>query len=531
MEITVLVGPRATCEKRNLIHLEPDLGWNDWWEFQTQYNVNYYDATGNATSIGYAKFATKATVATDAPTMSLQEGEYESVECNWFSIGQGEKYYEHLASLDPETRDRVVALLGDMVANPRLYFQNRELPVVRRSLMREVSVSDLEEKFRRILTNEKDPLFYELVYRRGLLELDFVVDPGRKPASNLHVLIGTNGVGKTTLLKSIAKHVTKAVSDNDGPLTGASIDMRDEDGNLVESVFNAVQFISWSAFDSFSEIDSWKFAEDVIFSKIGIDGIKRRGRVDGLWSNSELTDNSEDGLNGAATVASFRASCQLIALDKRKKDLWWTALSGLDSDPIFSALNVFKVCMDATPEELASFFSQLSDGHKVVLLTLTYLSATLEEKTLILLDEPEAHLHPPLLSALIHSFNRMLRRQNAVAIAATHSPVVLQEVPSESVHILDRGENNISSAAPDIECYGEDVGLLTHEVFALQVAKSGYCAEIDDVVQASDDYKQALARLGGRLGGAGRALLRTKMSYEVKRREEEEKRRSQGGKN
>ncbi len=40
----------------------------------------------------------------------------------------------------------------------------------------------------------------------------------------------------------------------------------------------------------------------------------------------------------------------------------------------------------------------MSSGHAIVLLTVTKLVARVEEKTLVLIDEPESHLHPPLLS-------------------------------------------------------------------------------------------------------------------------------------
>jgi predicted ATP-dependent endonuclease of OLD family len=69
----------------------------------------------------------------------------------------------------------------------------------------------------------------------------------------------------------------------------------------------------------------------------------------------------------------------------------------------------------------------MSSGHAIVLLTITRLVATVEEKTLVLLDEPESHLHPPLLSAFIRALSDLLYDRNGVAIIATHSPVVLQE--------------------------------------------------------------------------------------------------------
>ena len=75
----------------------------------------------------------------------------------------------------------------------------------------------------------------------------------------------------------------------------------------------------------------------------------------------------------------------------------------------------------------------LSSGHKIVLLSITKLVENMEEKTLVLMDEPEAHLHPPLLAAFVRALSDLLINRNGVAIIATHSPVVLQEVPRSCV--------------------------------------------------------------------------------------------------
>jgi predicted ATP-dependent endonuclease of OLD family len=63
----------------------------------------------------------------------------------------------------------------------------------------------------------------------------------------------------------------------------------------------------------------------------------------------------------------------------------------------------------------------------------TRLVESVEERTLVLLDEPESHLHPPLLSAFVRALSDLLVNRNGAAIIATHSPVVLQEVPRECV--------------------------------------------------------------------------------------------------
>ncbi|MNE76520.1 hypothetical protein D3C80_1727600 [compost metagenome] len=153
----------------------------------------------------------------------------------------------------------------------------------------------------------------------------------------------------------------------------------------------------------------------------------------------------------------------------------------------------------------------MSSGHAIVLLTITKLVARVDEKTLVLFDEPESHLHPPLLSALIRSLRRLLTNRNAVAIIATHSPVVLQEIPQSCVWKITRLGLASDQQRPEIETFGENVGLLTREVFGLEVAKSGFNALLSAEAEIAETYDQALAAFGGQLGFEGRAILRSIM--------------------
>ena len=62
---------------------------------------------------------------------------------------------------------------------------------------------------------------------------------------------------------------------------------------------------------------------------------------------------------------------------------------------------------------------------------------------------------------------------------------------------------------PEIETFGENVGLLTHEVFRLEVTDSGFYRMLSEATAAADDYETALARFNGELGGEARAILRS----------------------
>ena len=60
------------------------------------------------------------------------------------------------------------------------------------------------------------------------------------------------------------------------------------------------------------------------------------------------------------------------------------------------------------------------------------------EKTLILLDEPEMYLHPPLLASYMKVISLILNKKNGVAIIATHSPIVMQELGRDNINIIKK---------------------------------------------------------------------------------------------
>ncbi|MCZ5439143.1 AAA family ATPase [Escherichia coli] len=105
--------------------------------------------------------------------------------------------------------------------------------------------------------------------------------------------------------------------------------------------------------------------------------------------------------------------------------------------PVFADINIASILNKQDENEFKDIagrvFKNLSSGHKIVLLTITRLVESMEERSLVFLDEPEAHLHPPLLSAFIRSLSDLLINRNAVSIIATHSPVVLREVPEAAL--------------------------------------------------------------------------------------------------
>ncbi|MFP6734883.1 MAG: AAA family ATPase [Rhodospirillales bacterium] len=130
-----------------------------------------------------------------------------------------------------------------------------------------------------------------------------------------------------------------------------------------------------------------------------------------------------------------------------------------------------------------------------------------DEKTLVLIDEPEAHLHPPLLAAFVRALSDLLINRNGVAIIATHSPVVLQEVPSSCVRKIVRHGIAAQASRPEIETFAENVGVLTREIFGLEVTQSGFHKMLADAVGDEPQIRRVLRKFDNEVGAEGRALI------------------------
>jgi hypothetical protein len=198
-----------------------------------------------------------------------------------------------------------------------------------------------------------------------------------------------------------------------------------------------------------------------------------------------------------------------------RRTRWYDAIKSLESDPLFEAADFCQLLnYDDTHWEDFSRqkFNKLSSGHAIVLLTITKLVELVDEMTLVILDEPESHLHPPLLSAFTRALSDLLTKRNGVALIATHSPVILQEVPKDCVWKISRSGTSSTASRPRLETFGENVGILTSEIFGLEVTRSGFHKVLEEVIEDNSTYEEIFEMFGGALGSEARMILRGLLS-------------------
>lgn len=77
----------------------------------------------------------------------------------------------------------------------------------------------------------------------------------------------------------------------------------------------------------------------------------------------------------------------------------------------------------------------LSEGEKKLMVVFFILDSIADEKSIVLLDEPDSHVHVARKAELKEYFDKTLNRKN---ILTSHSPTLTAKFPKESIIMLDR---------------------------------------------------------------------------------------------
>lgn len=480
--------------------------WDDY-SFKTSFDVVICNEHGNEVDLGTIKIGYKG--QPKGWTLDNIPKEFEVLPEDYFSLGQDVNYYKNAYdALDPEIRTCLLRALRDVVLDEALLAAASGERVFKDSLTRGVSLSTVRDQFRRVLGGQPELTNFDFIYRQEAgeksapINLSFQVTASSTPSTNVHVLIGRNGVGKTTLLNNMVRTLMGQPTGIGEPSCGfLGEEVFLDRQPLPQDYFSSVVSVSFSAFDPFvPPEDRADRSSGPAFFYIGM----KKTRA-GKHESATATPKTSADL-----VSDFVASFRSCLSQPAKRARWARAIRRLESDLNFADMTLARLLdlddRDAI-KQAGQIASSMSSGHSIVLLTITKLVDTVEEKTLVLLDEPESHLHPPLLSAFTRALSELLHDRNGVAIVATHSPVVLQEVPRSCVWKLTRIRAQGRSDRPERETFGENVGVLTREVFGLEVSKAGFHELLERSVAQGGTFDEIMQTYGGQLGTEAQAIL------------------------
>lgn len=554
--VTSRNGPSAQVTRYPCIILQRD-NWNDF-GYVTTFSVHFFPSDKEEISVGSVKIIEFGMAEGLVPLLAeYPNGLGESLA----SLGTNIDYYVALSSLPDNLGGRILDALRDIAVNPPLYERAIKEPTFEKSLVRfspalaaldtvrsgqletppaasspealppiegrlestledmtlaasatvssatvaSEKLSALQERSTRNSAEERRAAGYKVTFTPAsskkytlqppsiVLDFSGPVDlPGR-----LLTLVGPNGTGKTTLLSQIAQATFfRSAAQNDyGKI--------ESDGGSVGDVL----FISYSAFDTF-EIPVEEIADNTA------DGLSKQGytyvglrKISAAKKNSvtphilksigEIHQELIDNLECLKSINDDRSARFVKYIRDVFKDPSISNLFALG--PRLRSSGVYSAVRKSIPN--------LSTGHKAIINIVASLCLNLRAGTLVLIDEPEAHLHPPLVAVLLKTVRGLLLDFDAYGVLATHSPVVVQETLGRHVILLERAEGITAWRTSPTETFGENIGALTRQTFKLPAEGSDFVGHLASLVQRKLNRAQIEALFPGGMSSPARAHL------------------------
>lgn len=436
--------------------------WNDN-GYYTSFNCFYYKDIDTRMPFGQVKILMEGEKYTRLPE------KFTDLNDSFISLGQSARYYDAIRDELPFDPEQVLRALNDCTIDTRLNYRFFNEAGFRISLLRS---SEAENLFRTnddnllllgIQRETKDFKFsfsFQLPEALDAHKVDFNFAKNDPLPNRFFCLVGKNGTGKTKYLSQLAK---KLANSNEAGLFYPD-----------RPVFSQVKAITFSLFDNFGIPQK----QDINYELISLKD--KDGIFDSDRNNKELW-------------GSYRE----LRKDRDRKNLWYNILnSALDLENI----NVYTDAFDATT--LSNFTTIIDDifssGQKITFHFFTRLLATIDDGSIILFDEPETHLHPNVVSRILNALNIVLQRYNSFCIIATHSPVILQEIPSKFIRVFQRQGNMPMISPPTIECFGENLTNISNSIFDVDKEEEIYKHTFRNLAHEKT-FDQILELFGNRL--------------------------------
>ena len=543
MPISVLPPSRQSVQSfATKFALQQDR-WNDF-SFMTLYHLYYQVEGSSPILIGPVKILRRGQSTHDGILITEP---FDRLPADFGSVGNSLDYYQRLNEIAGQDRDEILSALNDIAANPQLeplfeqeegwrisLFRDNPEPVgfladARHIYSRNDSqVPELNIAFTfhpagwatpiQFYFDAPGPLFYLGPTRELGPSKRKVLLPRRAI-----VLVGRNGSGKSTLLSRIARVAFASPSDRSWPqLTSVGVFDPPSIG------FMRIIAISYSAFENFSvpglyETELEQIASDIEkgggrYVYAGLRDVVAEVREQLSSARSRPTDADERTVLNAE---DRRPSTKLKTLEQLADEfVRLVAQIEEHGDGALFDATLAPVLADASFADVAGTdrqallgvdprgnFQGWSTGHKIVLHAIASLVAHTTRKSLVLFDEPETHLHPPLIAAVMHALRLVLEEKNAFAVIATHSPVILQETLAQHVRVIRRLGSEFEVLVPEKETFGENVGTLTQDTFGLTSAATDFHEVLDLLIQAHNTVEEVGQHFRTSLSGQSLAYV------------------------
>lgn len=443
-------------------------GWNDYSVRSTFYMFYYTSQNEPPIEIG----GNKIIYNDEKNTIDFLPDSFTSLDGNFCSLGQEDEYYINLKNVLGKNFHSVLHAIRDVAFFPDMQDNFINNHTFKKSLVR---YDDAERLLReapyKIYGYDLNNLYsfkysFKPVYSDNVIDIEFDFNATQPIPNRIYALIGKNGTGKTQLITSLPIMISRKNDDSFIPRT---------------PLFSKIIAVSYSVFDKFS------IPKSTTTFNYCYCGIRKE-------NNEQFTEKE--------LVIRFNESCRKIEslgrIDKWRKILLTFIIEDLinlflieRSDSYVYSHNTYKVDMKG----FADIKNKLSSGQSIILYIITEIVANIRFDSLLLYDEPETHLHPNAITQLMNTIYELVDEFQSYCIIATHSPLVVRELFSKNVYILDREDNFPSIRRIPLESFGENLSILTEEIFGNKGIPKQHKKILQELVDMDKSYEEIVSML------------------------------------
>jgi len=428
-------------------------GWNDY-GILSQFVMYYYDKDQNFYEMGDLKIISK-----EGSIYDIIPDEFVQLSDQFCSLGQEMEYYQDLRDLLENDFIGVLYALQDAAFFPDIQEEFETNTRFTNSLIRYNEPERVLREAKHLIYGADLENLYSFDYRfkpkysSDVIDVSFNFGDTDELPNRVYALIGKNGTGKTQLITSLPVNIAE---------------INEEHFNPKIPLFSKVIAVSYSIFDTF-KIPKKTATFNYVYCGLRND-------------KGELL--SEKGL-----LLRFHNTWKKIKKMERIKQ-WRSVLVNFIDEEMVDEFIIpqSRQEYDVSIEGFNKVRRKLSSGQSIILYIISQIVANIRYDSLVLFDEPETHLHPNAITQLMNTIYSLVDEFQSYCILATHSPLIVRECFSRNVYVLERHENVPSVRKIALESFGENLTVLSEEVFGNKETPKHYKKLIRELVEEGKSY-------------------------------------------
>lgn len=438
-------------------------GWGDGYA-HVQFNLFYFHTERDYDSYGLVKIIKRESemeCSEDHHYYVKDDGmpnDFLRLPAEFCSLGQDERYYRNIKNRFGDSYESVFMALNDAAVFPQIddAFRNTKYYSC---LIRENEAERLIREAQLILQGRNVADRYRFKYRfhpiyaENDVEFEFNFrDKTRLLQRRIYAVIGKNGVGKTLFVSQLPLDLSDKESDAFTP---------------AKPILSKVISIANSTFDNFKQAEN---TAKLNYFHFGLTKSVGGGQI------PKTKDDFTAEL--LAATKKIRLYGRVDHLKKVLNKIVFT--EAIDELFVTESKNDREV-LDIDTSKINKLLSTMSSGESTMLYLFMCLEADIRYDSLVLLDEPETHLHPDAIAELLNALDDMLEEYQSCCVMVTHSPLLIRELTSDCVYVMERDDKTVILRKPGVETIGSGLNTITDDIFGSRSVQRNYKKRISEL--------------------------------------------------